>query len=424
LMAVALPSRHNTKTAAMPSRPAPLLTRTFMLACLAALAAFSSFYLLLAALPLYVEKIGGDAADVGLVMGALSATAVLLRLWIGRAADGGRARALMVGGTLVMSGATLAYLFAGSVRLLLLLRIVHGAGWAAFGTAASTLVANVAPAERRGAAMGYYGMFSNLAMAVGPAIGEAIVMHGGFVELWLVTASVAALGVVLSTGVREPALPIAGEPAIGAALPLIEPTAVLPSAIYALLTTTYGAVVSFVPLYARQHGLSSSSFFFTAYAFTLLATRSFTGRLSDRYGRAAVIVPGILLAALGLAVLAVAERMPTFIAVAVLYGLAFAALQPALLALLTDRAPLGRRGAAMGTFTTAIDLGIFAGSWAGGWIVSAAGFPTMYVAASAVAMAALGLFAVTGRDLEPAGTRGAYRARPTQRTSAPSARQR
>jgi MFS family permease len=130
--------------------------------------------------------------------------------------------------------------------------------------------------------------------------------------------------------------------------------------------------------------------------------------LSDRFGRAVVIAPGLGLAALGLVVLSTATTLTAFLAVAVLYGLAFAAAQPAMMALVVDRAAPNRRGAAMGTFSMAMDLGIGLGSIVWGVVAQAAGYQAMYLAASVVALVALVVFVVGWRGQAGAvsGSRG------------------
>jgi predicted MFS family arabinose efflux permease len=91
-------------------------------------------------------------------------------------------------------------------------------------------------------------------------------------------------------------------------------------------------------------------------------------------------------------VLSTAAALPSFLLAAVLYGLAFAAVQPALMALVVDRAAPNRRGAAMGTFSTAMDLGIGSGSMIWGVVAQTAGFTAMYTASATVAVLALAVF--------------------------------
>lgn len=370
----------------------PLFTRDFLLASLVTLSTFSSFYFLLATLPVYIVQIGGTEAEVGLVMGVFSASAVLLRLLVGKAADDHGKRPFILAGTVLVTLSSGLYALVKAIPLLLGLRVLHGVGWASFGTATNALVADLAPRSRRGEAMGYYGMFSNLAMAIGPALGVMLMRGYSFTVLFLASAGLALVAVLLSLGIREPASPNPHKPSTGTNRGIIERTALFPSLILALTAMTYGSIVAFLPIYAAKQGIDNPGLFFTVYAITLLVARGFTGQLSDRYGRAAVIAPGLVLAAAGLWVLASAGSLPAFLAVALLYGLAFAAIQPTLMALVVDRSAPGRRGAAMGTFSTAMDLGIGGGSFVWGFVAQAAGYETMYTISGGVALLALAVF--------------------------------
>jgi MFS family permease len=59
-----------------------------------------------------------------------------------------------------------------------------------------------------------------------------------------------------------------------------------------------GPLNTFLSIFATSRGVQNPGFYFTVQACALLLTRSFAGRLADRRGRAFVIVPGILAAAL------------------------------------------------------------------------------------------------------------------------------
>lgn len=389
----------------------PLLTKNFVLACLITLASFSSFYFLLATLPVYVvREVGGSEAQVGLIIGVFSGASVLLRPLIGWAADDWGRRAFIVAGNAVMALSGGLYSLTRTVPLLLGLRVFHGVGWAAFGTATNALVADVVPRGRRGEAMGYYGMFSNLAMAVGPALGIALMTSFSFNVLFAASASLGLVALSLSLFVSDPVRPARPEgPGAAAAQRsgegVIERSALFPGLVLALTAVTYGSIVSFLPLYAFSMKITDNpGVFFTVYAVVLIVARGFTGQAADRYGRGAVIAPGLLLVAVALWVLAVADSLALLLLVAVLYGLAFAAVQPAIMAMVVDRAAPHRRGAAMGTFSAAMDLGIGGGSIMWGVVAQTAGYHAMYVASGSVALLALAVFLVgmRGRLTVPA----------------------
>ena len=46
-----------------------------------------------------------------------------------------------------------------------------GGGWGFSTTASGTIATDLIPAKRRGEGMGYYGLFGNIAIAIGPALG-------------------------------------------------------------------------------------------------------------------------------------------------------------------------------------------------------------------------------------------------------------
>lgn len=373
-----------------------ILTSNFIWACLANLAAFGSFYLLLATLPTFVLTIGGRESEVGVVLGTFAITAVILRPVVGAAADRRGKKGLVLAGAAVLAISSFLYNMAGNLTLLLALRVLHGIGWAAFGTAMSALVADIVPAPRRGEAMGYFGMSTNVAMAIGPAIGVFVAVSYGYQPLFVVSALVAVVAVVTSAVIKDEQ-PVQAELRGGPTWQrFLLPSAFFPSLILALSALTYASIVTFLPVYAEKQAVGNPGLFFTVFAVVVIVARGPLGKLSDRLGRGVVIAPGLLVAAVGLAVLSWSFSMATMLLVAILYGVAMAAIQPALMALAIDRAGPAQRGAAMGTFSTAMDLGIGLGSFGWGVVAQTGGFDTMYLAAAALSMVALLVLIIGG----------------------------
>ena len=134
--------------------------------------------------------------------------------------------------------------------------------------------------------------------------------------------------------------------------------------------------------------MGNPGIFFTVFAVTLVLVRALAGKLSDSRGRKAVIVPGMLIITLGLFVLSIANSFSLFIAAAFLYGLGFGLVHPTIMALLVDRVSDRTRGAAMGTFTAAFDLGIGLGSIVLGVVLQYFGFMAMYLLGGLIVFAA------------------------------------
>lgn len=359
-----------------------IFSRDFALALLANLFSFCSMYLLLATLPLYVVAIGGTVTDAGIVLACFTLTAVVVRPWIGRLSDRRAKKAIMLVGAVILAASSLLYQPADAVPLVMAVRVLHGVGWAAFSTAASALAADLAPPSRRGEAMGYFGVGTNVAMAAGPAIGVFLVGWSGYGALFLTAMVVSAVAVLMTVGIAEPKrAPDAAAPRRGWRS-FILPSALFPSAVLFTNALTYASVVALLPLFAEEVKLGNPGLFFTVFAVVVLVIRGPLGRLSDRRGRVVVVAPGLLVTFVALLLLSRAESMTMLLVVAVLYAIGVGAAQPTLMAMTIDRAKPQERGAAMGTFTTSMDLGIGIGSVVWGLVAEAFGYQVMYVVAS------------------------------------------
>jgi MFS family permease len=373
--------------------PAKLFTRDFVLLCLARLAFFGSMAFLLAIFPLYVLKIGGDKADIGIVVGAFTLPIVIIAPFVGRAADEMGRKGLMILGTVIFIIAAILYNFVTSLFLLILLRIFHGSGLGVFNTASSAYVADIAPIDRRGEAMGYFGMVTNVALAIAPALGVFIVEKYSFTTLFVISAAVACAASALTTALVDqyrPPVRKTGQ----ARPPLFHKAALLPSLIQAFLSVTWGAVVSFFILFAMERHIPNPGYFFTAYAIVLIISRTIAGILSDRLGREAVIIPGLALTGIGMWVLCLADSMPMLMIVALIYGIGFGAAQPTLMAYTIDRVGNEGRGAAMGTLGASFDVGVAFGSIILGFILQYFNFIVMFGIAGFIPLTGMIIFII------------------------------
>ncbi len=396
-----MPARNMMNTPQV-NKPERLLSRDFALACAGNFSFFGSMHFLLPALPLYIILLGGHESDVGMVMGAFTLTSVILRPFVGRGVDNWRRKPFLLLGALIFMLASLSYNLASSVPLVFLVRAFHGAGIACFTTAASTYIADIVPASRRGAALGYYGMFSNVAMSIGPFLGGLLMRAFSLPVLFAASAGMglASLGIV--SLLREPARAGSPRPAASTPRPLICRSAIFPSLVMFSVALTYGTVLSFLPLLAMERKIENFEVFFTAFALALIVVRASAGELSDRFGRSAVIVPGLVLTVVAMTLLSVAGSLPMLLLVAMIYGLGFGAVSPVLQAFTVDRAGLTDRGAAMATFSAAFDLGIGVGSVLLGYILQVSTFSAMYLTAAGCVVIGLAGFVLVSRRPPPA----------------------
>ena len=360
--------------------PERIISRDFLFLCAAGLGFFGSFMLLLAVLPLYMSDLGGSDSAIGLVIGVFAISALFPRPFIGREIDRGGGKRFMLAGAAVFVVASGLYVIATSVPLLFGVRILHGIGMALFTTAAFAMVADLAPASRRGEALGLWGTVPTLGSAIAPFLGLMIRDRYGYNTVFIISACCAFVALTLVFFLREPHK----EHHAGAAdAGLIEKSVLFPAVLVMSMTFIFGAVSSFVLLFAEDRGIDNAGLYFTASAGAVVVSRLFGGKLSDRHGRWAVILPSMACMSAGVALLSQSNSLTVLLLGAGLIGLAFGGGFPALSALAVDVAPAGRTGAAMGTFSASFEVGIGTGAIVMGLIATFTGYSTMFLIGAA-----------------------------------------
>jgi MFS family permease len=371
-----------------------LWTRDFILICAATFLIFCGFQILMPTLPKYAATLGADKKMIGLINGIFTIAAVSFRPFIGRELDLRGRKGIYLGGLALFFLAVLGYIWVPTLFLLLALRLVHGLGWAASSTAAGTIVADIIPPSRRGEGMGYYGLFSTLAMAIAPALGLTLIPNYGFSFIatlsLILTAGAFLAGYAIQLETRKnqglDSRPPGGKPSV------FDKRALKVSLVMLFMTLSYGGVVTFLPLYAEERGIANIGPFFTIYALSLMVTRPVAGKYYDRKGPNHVILFGLLSIFFSTVLLSQASALPLFLISGILYGLGFGSIQPTLLALAIQGIEPQRRGAVNGTVMSAFDLGIGVGSLSLGLIANALGYSYMYLISSVTALIGLAIF--------------------------------
>jgi MFS family permease len=364
---------------APPGRRARLFTPTFILFLSAWISGSLAHGLLFWAVVPYIGSVGLDSGLGGLGLALISLTALVSRVPIGRLVDryGGRRPACAGAATLMLSAlvyATSAWIGApqsARAALVLVALMLHGAGLSALGTASFTYLGIMVDPSRRGEAVGYYGAATPLISGFAAALVYAAA-GGGFVALYAGVAVVAALSVVLFWVLAElepghlVEFSVRGLLAVGRAVGL-------PAAINGILAVTNGASRVAVPIAAIVAGTANPGLFFLAMALAGTGLRLVSGRVSDRFGRRTVALPGIVSTSLAFAFLALSAGWgdTAFLISGAVYGLATASSGPALQAMVLDREPEDQRGASAAAMWMLLDVGMGVGTLLAGLVATA-----------------------------------------------------
>jgi MFS family permease len=349
------------------------------LACLVAATFlhFVSLYCLLPTLPLYVRHLGGSTTEVGLIIGILALTSLVVRPIIGAWMDRTGRREFLVAGAVIYVLASLGYSAIRSVPALLAWRVFHAIGLAAFSTAAASLAADLAPHGRRGSTMGTFGSAQAAALTVAPGIGQALVSGFGYRGLFLGSAAAAvaslACGVALS-GIPSPQTAGGPEPRPWA----FRDTVLAPAVLQFAASVAYGTIISFIAVMARDRGLEAVGSFFALLALSSLGVRLAAGKAYDAWGAVVVLVPLFVTLAAGIVILATVSAPGLFLLAALLSGLGIGGAHTTLLAWVVDRSVSGRRARGVAGFAACWELGVGGGTILMGRLAEFAGFGVMF----------------------------------------------
>lgn len=346
-------------------------------------------------LPLYIQGLGGSEIEIGVVMGLYSVAGIVCQPLVGAWVDAFGRRPFMRFGTAAVVVTELVALVSDSVGVFGVLRLLQGVGYSAFFVSNYTMAIDLVPVERRGWALGIYGVAGLTSTALAPLAGEWTVSRYGFRGLFVLAALLTSVAVALVWRIPERRRHIDAAPgrlpALRGSVDLVVRRPMLIALVFGLGS---GALFTFVPTFAESLGVSSLALFYTAYAGAAMLVRVTSGGLIDSRGRCAVIVPSMLiqglatgiLAALGLQ-LARGHQLPVLPFLFLggfLAGGAHGFLYPGLAALVTDATTAARRGAVVGLFSAAVLSGNALGAIVFGYLAARLGYGLMWTALSVI----------------------------------------
>jgi MFS family permease len=383
-------------TAASGRSGASLVTGPFVILAAAALAFYIAGGIILPITPRFVqERLAGDTLAVGVVFASFAIASLALRPIVGWSSDRFGRRPLLIGGAVLTVAGMVLHLLAVNLGVLVLARSLLGAGEGFFLVAALAAASDLAPPDRRGEALSFLSLSLYLGIAIGPLIGEAVLGDGDFALVWLVTAGIAGIAVVLSFLTPETAPLAVANAERRPRGPLIHPAGLFPGLI--ILTGMWGMAgfFAFLPSYATSVGMTGVSLPLLVYALVVVILRLVGARVPDRFGQVRVASVALALAAVGLAAIGLAPSIPGLLVGTAIFAAGIAFIMPAILSLAVSMAPPEERGSVVGTAAVFLDVAFGVAPIVLGVIAASAGAgPTFLVSA---AVATLGCAALVAR---------------------------
>ncbi|MCB9681680.1 MAG: MFS transporter [Alphaproteobacteria bacterium] len=341
---------------------------------------FSSMVLL----PPYLETLGADRSTIGAVMATAAVGGLVTRPIVGWALDRVGRKPTLTAGTLLLVAGML--LLGGVDRvgpLVIVARLLAGAGVGTLFTGYFTLASDLVPEARRTEGLALFGVSGLVPLVVNPLATRLGVDASGVRWFLPLVGGAILLSLLLLRGVPEvrahaaQARPSLAE--VGAALRRRGLWSVwVADAVFSSLVATF---MAFCLVVAGRAGIPQAADLWFAYALGASGVRLLGATLPSRLGPSRVLAAALLCYVGAIALLGASADRATLLASGLLAGVGHGYAFPVLTAQVVTRAPLALRGSAMSMFTGLWDttkllappaLGLAADRWGDGVMLDVA----------------------------------------------------
>lgn len=372
-------------------------------------------------LPLHLtERLGASVKLVGMVVAAFALTETVLKTAWGSVADRVGRRPMIIAGLVISSLAPLAMSVLRVAWIFVPLRVIDGAGSSALWPAASAILADLTPPQQRATAMGALNMFFLAGLACGPVLALYVAGFAGSYTAGFYLASLMLLGAALfaafalrgvgdtrrhaGNGVVVGYHGTAPNPHLDEVVENARRSPLLLAMLVVAFVQMFGAglLAPILVIYAKRIvGLSEQMIgtLFLVLVLSVAFASLPSGRLADRWGKMRSVSWGMALGSLGMWILPLSPHLAALATGAVLLGISYALSTPAWHALVSELAPPGRIGLAMGASQTAQGLGLVLGPLLGGVLWDSLGHRAPFIGAALLLTLGTALLLVMRRRL-------------------------
>lgn len=361
-----------------------LLTAPFVMLGLADLAYFTSVGVAIHTLPLYVTgPIDSDKAGAGLAFGAFGVTALVCRPYAGRLSDTLGRRPLLIVGALLAALGMVLLPYVDSLLLVIAIRLLQGVAEAAFFVAGFAMLADLSPPSRMGEALSYNSLGLYLGIAFGPPLAEVLLENFDYTTAWYGAMALSLLAAALVLTIAEPDRDDSME---GHGKLIHRPGIPISLGFFTSLAAISG-FLAFASLHSEEIGLSNTSLALSTYGCVVVFCRIAFARVPDRLPPLPLAAASLVAIGLGLVVIASWQQPAGLMTGCVIMAVGVTFSTPSFFAAIFATARPSERGAAAGTASAFIDLGLGFGPIALGLVADAQGIPTALLVGAGIAFA-------------------------------------
>lgn len=355
-----------------------------------ALLFFSANAILNVIVPLQGYAQGASHTEIGLIMGTYMFTCMLFRPWAGNLIQRyGASRLLRL--ILLLNGLALIWYTVSSIELYFIARLLQGICTAFFSMTLQLAIIDTLPDEERTRGISLYSLFTYIPTIAGPLIAVGIWEWGGMNGFTLLMIGIAVATALF--GMRAPigaeSAQASDEPKEGRISPKLSTWVsvfgnrhlLVCSLCMIVSSIVFGAVVTFMPLYAKTLTYGNAGLYLSLHGGALVCTRLLLSKRlpsdgSWRPGFMAILCLGTSVTALLLSLAPLSGLL--IYPAALLMGIVQAIIYPYLMAYLSFVLPKDRRNVLIGIFIGSADLGVALGGFMMGPVIDNVSYEGMY----------------------------------------------
>lgn len=365
------------------------------------------------ALPLFARHFGVSKTAAGAVISAFAVMRLVTAPFVGRLVNAAGERVMLATGIGVVAVSSLLAGLAQNYWQLLVLRGAGGIGSIMFSVSAASILIRVTPSHLRGRAQGVWAGSFLIGLVAGPAVGTVATFSLRF-PFFLYAGTLTVAGSLALATLRHSEF---AAKHTERAQPMPLATALRNRAYVAALIAGFagdwafvGARTAIVPQFVHDRLHLGNGWVYAAFLISSIVSGALLlpfGRVADIRGRRPVMVGGLLVGALGFALLPIFPAIGGLVVAMGLIGVASAADSVAPGAVMGDVVG-GRGGTVVAVFQMSGDLGAALGPVVAGWIADWQGYGATFAVSAAISMVPIGFVLAAPETLTPraAGARG------------------
>jgi MFS family permease len=346
-------------------------------------------------LPRFIKHIGGNESDMGFIFGIAIIPALLVSPFAGYLSDKMSGKLLAITGTSIAILSTLSFLFVSNLTALIyILRILQGGGHAMFFAVVFGLMAHIIPEQNRAEGIAYFAVAVQFGQSGGTLLAEQIIAHWGFnfyfigsFLIGLVAISMVSLvkianhetNAALSQTLKQP---VHSESYLSA---ICRKNYIGGFILIFILGGGFGSVLQFITPYLDYLHKAAltirkipTSYFIPPALITVALSRLFLSRITDRVGRNKIIFINFPIFILTIFLITFIRSGYTTLLTAIMFGLAYGFLFPALNAVILSRTEVRHRGKVSGVLVMLFDSAFFGFAFISGPLAFNFGYFNMY----------------------------------------------